>query len=366
MVTLLFVYLGHTPDYVFENIARTRALFPSKKIVFCGTQIPPLDWINKHKIDFIRQVPDPEFDTYAKQFGDINHGQNGYWRFTVERLLAISTYHEQFSNEKILHVESDVILMPNFPIETFATLEEAAWIGYGNKADIASIVYLPNFESTKLFRKMILAELSLGNLNDMKILFNVRNRIKVTLLPVAESNDTIFGGVKSKYYQGDIASLEDQDVFEGIFDSASIGIWLTGQDPRNRFGFTKIRTMEIVNNGAVQVDPSQGSFSLDSKGLLFILNSRSERIPVYNLHIHSKDIELFSRNWESRLRRYIEIDGNHPRFVEFNFRMFLELLRLNTRQKTLVRFLLNTPLMVRLRKLRLATKNPKMSDEEIG
>jgi hypothetical protein len=327
--------------------------------VFYGNHKPSQDWIDKHSIQFVGYSMDRDFDNQIRLADRKKELQTGYWRFTVERLIAISSYHDVFSDEKILHVEADVLLMPNFPFASIDSLATAAWIGYGKQADIASILYSPNYETTKQLRDLILKEISLGNLIDMEILYKVRHLTNVLLLPVSNSNQAMLGSLRSRHYSGSIASLENQEIFQGLFDSASIGIWLTGQDPRNRFGFTKVRTMEIINNGAVQIDPSQGTYSLDEAGCLYFHSEDKNRIPIYNLHIHSKETKLFSPNWDRHLREYVELVGNQPRFVKFDALMLLRLIALNAKQKTLIRFFLNMPLLMRLRQKTLNLNRAK-------
>jgi hypothetical protein len=321
------------------------------KIVLSGNINPPYDWLNKNKINFFPYTSDDEFEIIYNEKQINQRFRNGYWRYTVERLLVISKYHEKFPMEKILQIEVDVILLPNFPIMTFSEIRNLAWLGYGKKADIASILYTPNLESSRRLRFAILEEIRNGNVVDMEILFNVRQHFQVNLLPVSNSNKSEFGSLKSKYFDGDVATYIDQAIFDGVFDSASIGIWLTGQDPRNRFGITKVRTTELIENGSVQIDPSQGSYKLDVVGNLYFIDKQENEIPIYNLHIHSKDLNLFKCTWNKYLNKYIQIEGVKSRYIRINPLILIQLLKENIKQRTLIRFLLHIPILARTRKL---------------
>ncbi len=349
MFTLLFVYLGEPPEYVFENLTRTRSLFPHAKIAFCGDLNPPQNWLRRNQVEFIRHTPDAEFERLRKSFETNQDFRNGYWRYTVERLIAITNYHEEFPSERILHVEADVLLLPNFPLEAFSKIDKLAWLGYGQKADIASILYSPNIGSSRAFRNAILNEIDNGNVIDMEILFSVRQNCQVELLPVSNSRESDIGSLKSKYFKGDVASIDSQEIFSGIFDSASIGIWLTGQDPRNRFGITRVRTMELVEKGLVQVDPSKVAYKLDESGNLFLIDNYKNCIPIYNLHIHSKELNLFRSTWLKHLSVYINIKGVEAKFIRINFRILASLLKDNIKQGTLIRFILHIPILNELR-----------------
>lgn len=351
MVTLFFVYLGEIPEYVYENLQRTRNLFPHVKIVICATFEPSVEWRKQYNIIFIKHTKDRDFETHSEKYVDKNNFRDGYWKFTTERLIAISSYHEQFPDEKIIQVESDVLLMPNFPLEKFSELNSMAWMGYGAKADIGTIIFSPDIQSSRKLKDSILVELNAGNYIDMEILFNVRMKNQVELLPIVNSNIAKAGCLKSKYYQGESSSLNNQAVFEGLFDSASIGIWLTGQDPRNRFGITKVRTKEIIENGSVQVDPSQVTYKLDTSGNLFINDLQNENIPLYNLHIHSKELKLFANDWKRHLDKYINIEGECPRYFKFSLKIFFKLIQQNAQQETLFRFLLNIPIVSRSKRV---------------
>jgi hypothetical protein len=70
--------------------------------------------------------------------------RDGFWKYTFERLFALQQYHEKHSDSKILHIESDVLLLPEFPWKSFAELNSLAWLNVNETHDVAALVYLPN------------------------------------------------------------------------------------------------------------------------------------------------------------------------------------------------------------------------------
>jgi hypothetical protein len=81
--------------------------------------------------------------------------------------------------------------------------------------------------------------------------------------------------------------------FAGIFDGAALGSWICGIDPRNKFGFTKIHSRDLIDGKVWLVDPSIGTYEFNSKSELE-LNVDGRKICIYNLHIHSKNLLNFS------------------------------------------------------------------------
>jgi hypothetical protein len=82
--------------------------------------------------------------------------------------------------------------------------------------------------------------------------------------------------------------------FEGIFDGVSMGIFISGIDPRNNRGWRTLR--HEVEENYLNVRKIQFEFSKSRNFINLVIPNASIIIPIYSLHIHSKDIRFFSKN----------------------------------------------------------------------
>ncbi len=201
--------------------------------------------------------------------------REGFWRYSLERLIALEAWHaENLPEESFLHIESDILILNNFPFDSFGLIDKIAWIKFNDSHDVSALLYSPNFEFTNWLAVRIREEISkdLG-LTDMTVLSIIRNSSpdKVYLLPTISSPKC--------------------DFFEGLFDGASVGMWLHGRDPRNHYGLVK-RHILLPNSD----DKAETLIFWMKKGILWVENG-SDKFPLFNLHVHSKSRTLFGNSY---------------------------------------------------------------------
>ena len=116
----------------------------------------------------------------------------------------------------------------------------------------------------------------------MNIFYHNNKDICITL-PIIKYNE--------KYDKIDIYN-ENYEKFKGIFDGAAIGQYLGGVDPRNKAGDTS----GFINETCV-VKYNNYNFTWiknkDGFKLPYIIID-NENIPIFNLHIHSKNLSKFT------------------------------------------------------------------------
>jgi hypothetical protein len=138
------------------------------------------------------------------------------------------------------------------------------------------------------------------------------------------------------------------DVFDSpnekdIFDGAALGQWLTGMDLRNTYGF------QILHENGDYRRNSNSTLNLDSllrnrhifidNGNLFISAGEKTSI-VHCLHVHSKDQELFSQQYMSKLQRYVDLTSNRDIYIFLlDLSVLWKSLKQNYLEKSLSRYL---------------------------
>ena len=353
-ITLLFVHIGtKLPKYLLENIQRTRKIFPNLKITLL-TDVEDLRlWANREDIEILKYQKDKAFNDVFK-FGELEEKfRDGYWRHTIERLVAIKTFHELKPNTSVLHIESDVILLPNFPLNEVSQLRKVHWLNYGDKADIAAMIFLPTAENTIQFHYHLIKQYEKSGGSDMEILWNIRKEFPeiYSTFPTANSKTQSLLNLKSKMPDSSFLDSSSKSSFDGIFDACGIGIWVFGSDPRNNYGVTNVHTRELIDSGKIYIDASSASYFSDKSGEFWIRTLNSEIVPVYNIHVHSKNKRLLSPTWIPEMEKYLKVTGSHPKKMNFQVSMLINLVYQNIKKKSLLRYLLHLPPLKRLREL---------------
>ena len=268
--------------------------------------------------------------------------RQGFWRYSLERLIALTEHHKLFPHDQLLHIESDILFLESFPFKSFEQIENLAWSILDDDRDVAALLFSPNFESSAWLQEKIIELLnSKSTFNDMQILSMVSNEFpsKVTILPtLPKSNVEIFSNSSTVSDFNKKRASKNFDVFGGIFDAAPIGIWVTGSHGVNSFGISRRYDDELVANSKSMINPS-GMVLKYSEGFGLYSTSSQTPIPIHTLHIHSKNTKIFSGSGPKIISKYV-LDSRNKRVARrFSPKVLRDLVVDNYKKKTLIRFL---------------------------
>lgn len=350
MTTL--VHLGKKPDdHFWLNLNKISRDFPSIEVSAVVSKGVERDAILSSEISVYEYSPSSDVEKIFELHNYDHNFRGGFWRYTLERLFAITQLHETLPDKKILHVESDVLLLPNFPFSKIEKLNELSWCRFNEAKDVSSVLYIPDLDSSLSLREKLLNELKMDNtLTDMTILNRIsRNNPSVHIFPSMNRELPKLQNRLNLMCDSREFEICSNDEFNGIFDPAAIGMWLTGLDPRNYYGITKIHDRGIIDTGDSYVDASQYTYKFDSQSLLSITGDGISK-ELFCLHIHSKNLKLFRDGWENELRKLVELSGDKEPISKFKFAIFANLILLNIRQKTLLSLVIGIPIMQKLRR----------------
>ncbi len=317
---IVFVHFGKTlPKFLFLNISRTLKQFPEHEVVLITN--PECRIRNNLKVKlFLHEIND---DT-RELLEIMNHPRsfrNNFWFNTVLRFFAIEAL-QKFQEQETLHVESDVILSRDFPFKHLVTLEKSmAFPLVSRERGIASIVYFKDLNVVSKFNKFISSLINSDpSTTDMIILrkfYEVNPQYVQILptLPIAEIDSF-------SIIEPDIQILLNNayETFQGVFDGADLGIYLAGIDPRNNRG-RRILRRKIPNN-YVQIENLNFVFDQERQFINLLSQKDNFQNPVYNLHIHSKDVRFFNNSCNKMLKKRIKC-SNLETGTEFIFTVFI-------------------------------------------
>lgn len=200
------------------------------------------------------------------------HFRDGFWFYASQRLFYLYSHIKQNNIKRSVHIENDVMVYENLDKLTF---EKKLYAVYDSPTRvIPSFIYIP---SHKYFRTVI--EKYNPQLNDM---VNMGRYDFMEPLPIIHSTGA--AGEEITRYNKNFAQ------FGAIFDGAAIGQYLAGVDPRNQPGDTRGFVNETC---VVKYDQYRFCWLLAENGLCRpYLMSGDDIIPIVNLHIHSKKLNL--------------------------------------------------------------------------
>jgi hypothetical protein len=305
---VVFVHLGVAKvPHLWLNIERFVELFPEIEIHLVLDQTSHLKHTKKLKCDVFIYNSKQSENTIVGLLSHNDSFRDGFWTYSMERIAALDSWHDQNKDKKLLHIESDILLLPNFPFEFFTKINNMAWTNVGPGKDCAAVLYSSSYLNTRSLASSILESVRIDNeLTDMSALYNFR-------IENSDEIELLANGLESS----------DNLSLDGVFDSAAIGMWLLGQDPRNHYGWLK----KHLPHKESSIDPSLYSYVFDTRDCLRISrDGRSEFL--YNLHVHSKDLRLFGKKWRESLRKDVELGKtNNPRRLNrIQYKVLLDLI----------------------------------------
>lgn len=332
------------PKHLLLNLNRCARIFPQQRLALISDQ--PLTFFKnisdnlQKRIEIFKYSESILQPEESKVLFTLKHDmrfRRGYWRLTLERLFALKYFQREFKSP-ILHLESDILLLPNFPFKSIFDYagNSLMWGDCRVGEDSAALFYSPNLLAISKFideARNLLTEKP--NSTDMSLLYQIRNSsvLDVKLFPTRSRK--IDKSLLSENAEN--SKHNNLYILQGSFDSAAFGMWLTGIDPRNDYGFTIVGDSGHIFESEY-LDQPQFYRDLDftDEGILNV-----DKFPIYSIHVHSKNPKLFGEDWENRLRKFVNSSRQHQRIriVGFSPLLFTSLILSNLSDRTLLSFL---------------------------
>jgi len=309
----VFIHLGpKVPNHLLLNLKRHVELFPNIETVLIVDH--PIKNMILSEVEiymFSESEEDSNLFARMREHSDFNF-RNGFWKYTFLRLFALADFHKSRPQKALLHIESDVILMPNFPWTKFQDIKKVAWMRVNDSHDVAALLYSPITSETEFFINTIRTyAYEDPQTTDMFSMFrySAENGMRHSYLP-SITVDSARNGVIVDDRQESL--LEH---FGGYFDPLALGLWYFGQDPKNTYGVSRR-----------YIDQTHHDFFAPAANLTFADEKLFDAsgIQVFALHVHSKDLALFGISWRESLIKVLTDAKNGRNEVSFNFRSFID------------------------------------------
>jgi hypothetical protein len=308
---IALVYLGKKPPkYIKSNLVHLRDHFPEADVwLITDRKDSTRDFESKGIKVWIYERNDTYWLEVDQKMNFPKAFRDGFWFLTLKRFGALQDflmYHPQ----PLLHVEADVFLMPNFPLDSVMDIKrDLAFPAVGPGYAIASTLFIRNHKAISDLNKFVMTAVHMNPKSiDMTILHDYEKTYpdRVEILPSGPS------------FQGRA---------QGYFDGAAFGTYLLGQDPRNFRGrVLKFSPIDWHSDKINELD------FVTRENTLIAIQDGNE-IPVFSLHIHSKKESLFKlKNLLLALDHAARIHKNGPQKF-FEPQVFFQMFRLALKRR---------------------------------
>jgi hypothetical protein len=310
-VNLVLVYLGrNVPDYVFLNLVLLQMRFPQYDVVFLSDYQRNLSKAERMGVA-TKKVP------HSEEYEEITPDQlswdmkfrDQFWYKTLARLFALNFYLAENPDISILHIEADVLLLPNFPLDKVNRIDHPLSFPLETfDQAVASTLFIKNKSALEDLISFAVSQAQTDpRVTDMTILakYRLSHPDRVLVMPTAPRRAEAF--IDRSFTKQIEALSENIDYFGGLFDATTWGQYLTGIDERNSRGFRKSYHF-------------QSHHAIDTTAFLFLFENdltvkiSGDSFHLFALHVHSKNLSLFKVNkTESALKKIVVLSKSGSR-----------------------------------------------------
>ena len=279
-MNLILVSVGVFQEYILTNIRQLHKLNHTSIYVITESRFfDKFDRCDVKLVDVASLDDSYKFNSVTKMD---NGFRDGFWKATSSRFFYICALMKRDSILDVIHIENDVLLYYNCDILQNKLDRTKIYLPFDSYSrNIASIMYIPSH----LLLEQVLDRFVYSE-NDMYNFALIRKTIPETIdqFPICCPSESFT--LEQQYVCANF------DLFEMAFDAAAIGQYLGGVDPRNTSGDTRGFINETCtikyNNFAYKWVTGN-----DSMRRPFIILKNGDSIPIFNLHIHCKCLEVF-------------------------------------------------------------------------
>jgi len=278
-MNIVLVCLTNFQPYILTNIEQLIKLNHNK--IFIITNFYLFHFFENYKLQINLINADELNDSYKfENTTTLNRDfRNGFWMLTSLRLFYVYEFMKKYNVDDVIHLENDVVIYYNCEELNNYFNKNYIYIPFDSyNRNIASIMYIPNKD---IFKETL--DNYDNNKNDMENFAYIQKTTNlIQNLPIFIKNEELTD--EQKFV------CNNSDIFPFIFDAAAMGQYLGGVDPRNdsnnTIGFINETCVIKYNNNKIWFEEIHGI----KKPFILI---REQKIPIFNLHIHSKNLVNF-------------------------------------------------------------------------
>jgi hypothetical protein len=300
MFSIVLVCLGTFQEYIMTNIAQLIRLGHTTIYVLTNAELFPHfePFCDILRLISVETLEDPFHFAEKSRFD--KEWRTGFWHYTSARFFVIHSFMEKYGVNNVIHIENDVVLYYNCDdVLTVPLLgSRQVHIPFDSYVrNIASIMYIPD---AAIFGQILNHyDYSKNDMYNFSIIRKKTDLIDQFPIFVEEDKTAVLGTcVLGTDVLGTCVG-ERAFVSRGwsrfgkyIFDAAAIGQYIGGVDPQN----CATDSRGFVNETCVIKYNEEGTIVWKiENGMMkpFLRMKCDQEIPIFNLHIHSKQLVLY-------------------------------------------------------------------------
>ena len=296
MISIVLIYLGKVPTYTRSCVQQIKTWAPETKIYFITDNLQNAkDILNDYDINYVdssslKSTMIQDIEAKRGKFSVCNWVQNRehLFYFSMLRFYLLEEWMRQTGIQDVFHLEVDNLIYydPNEFIKQFRT-RGVSYLYEDASRGCASVFYARDVDAMQHMNKTILTYISDKDFNnEMTFIgrYADEHPDRVYILPHIPPADN--GTTVEK-----IASNFQNFGGEWIFDSMSIGMWLTGIDKIHSNGMLKREKSRWI---PLDFTKFKFEWKLNRKEKLYpVMITPNHTCRIFNLHVHSKDLKPY-------------------------------------------------------------------------
>jgi len=298
---IVFVHLNsRIPLYLRLNIRATARKFPQTQIVLIHNSNAHI-YFNSNIKEF-KYTKSEESEIIRRSLSHPRDFRDNFWFSAIQRFDALCQYMA-LNSGPILHLESDVIISSDFPLNEIGLLQDKlAFPVVAQNRGVASTLFLSNATMADQLVELS-TELSklMSSITDMEILAEFRKRFPENSLSLNYGPKAL-GAYVAEFPSDSYA--ESLQRINGAFDGNDIGVFLFGSDPRNTRAISYLGN-RIPGNYAL-IDT--WDISYDQNRRFLNVGFSGNILPVFSIHATCKNLFLFNRySQDFMIKRFLRM-----------------------------------------------------------
>ncbi len=292
----ILVYIGQLREFVYECVKQIKLWNPISTIHLCINN-------NDHNKTYVERlcndvnfvyIEDLEMTYHHKIFVQryTNMSMGGFWRYTMERFFVVEECMRKLNLKNVFHLEIDnmVYFKVEEILEKCKSIDKILIPSDSERRYIAGTCFVNNPDSLNVLNRFFTEHCA--NKDEMHSIMDfTRTHTEVDTWPVLPPGDnTILIYEDRRHCEEDIKRISKySELFGGVFDAAAMGQYFGGIDPIHQ----KTNSDGFVNKDSI-FGIDRAKFRWEKVNGLQRLNisvNGEEWYPVYNLHIHNKNLK---------------------------------------------------------------------------
>ncbi len=295
----MLVYIGQLREFVYECVKQIKLWNPTSTIHLCINN-------NDHNKSYIEGLVDSvnivyiedlemtyQHKIFVKRY--TNMSMNGFWRYTMERFFVVEEAMRKLNLKNVFHLEIDnmIYFKVDEILEKCKSIDKILIPSDSERRYIAGTCFINNPESLNALNRYFTEYcVNKDEMHSIMSFTKIYNEVDTwPVLPPGDNTRLIYED--RRHCVDDIKRISKySELFGGVFDAAAVGQGIFGIDwrvhsPNNN------NTDGFINKDSI-FDFSRIWFKWvkeDEKlQRLYMSLDKEQFYPIFNLHIHSKDL----------------------------------------------------------------------------